>query len=390
MRRTSTRQRAGYLGSCTNQTGLNMSGGSNGVGRKGTLVRYIGSRVQQNQKYCGPVMYQGQIWSTNTKPCVKKAPRGQSFNSGVGHINTPRFSCNKNCSTDNPTKYDPEQALRLLKQNLDDDNGSVVLLAPLETLLSDGVVQPNLHFLKHYHQTSYGGTPEYRGLKPNLRQAVDCINNLKIKGSLEKDGPLVEHVVGYATWGQQAALHKRGYGVKIHIGNIEMRMFSACTYSCPGDESTCTGLAAEDGFNWNINATVEDCITSSVFDGANFFKSVDGSVNTWKLTLNLPARSGVFVHGPYIIRIKGFDNGSQSWKKYTILYDTPNVGNNTYNAQYTSWIFSATVKIEYNQKFFNDVIIPALATCKDGNGESWMDNLVIPLKDYTYTSGTWC
>jgi len=94
---SSTRVRAGRLGMWTNQ-GLNMSGGSNGVGRKGYLARYIASRVQSNQKYCGPVMYQGQIWRTNTKPCVKKAPRGESFNSGVGNINTPRFSCNKNCS----------------------------------------------------------------------------------------------------------------------------------------------------------------------------------------------------------------------------------------------------------------------------------------------------
>jgi surface protein len=106
LRRTTTRQRAAYLGSCTNQIGLNMSGGSNGVGRKGYLARYIGSRVQQNQKYCGPVMYQGQIWRTNKKPCVKKVPRGESFNSGVGHINAPRFLCNKNCKTDTQqTKY---------------------------------------------------------------------------------------------------------------------------------------------------------------------------------------------------------------------------------------------------------------------------------------------
>jgi len=77
-----------------------MSGNPSSVGRKGSLGRYIGSRVQSNQKYCGPVMYQGQIWKINDEPCVKKVPRGESFNSGVGHIGAPRFLCNKNCKTD--------------------------------------------------------------------------------------------------------------------------------------------------------------------------------------------------------------------------------------------------------------------------------------------------
>jgi len=95
MRRTTTRQRAGYLGTCTNQIGLNMSGNPSSIGRKGSLVKYIGKRVQANQKFCGVVTYQGQMWAKNTEPCVEKAPRGQSFNSGVGHIHSPRKSISK-------------------------------------------------------------------------------------------------------------------------------------------------------------------------------------------------------------------------------------------------------------------------------------------------------
>ena len=95
MRRSTTRQRAGYLGTCTNQIGLNMSGNPSSIGRKGSLVKYIGKRVQANQKFCGVVTYQGQMWAKNTEPCVEKAPRGQSFNSGVGHIHSPRKSISK-------------------------------------------------------------------------------------------------------------------------------------------------------------------------------------------------------------------------------------------------------------------------------------------------------
>jgi len=97
------RQRIGSVN--TNQIGLKMSGCPSKVGRKGTIDRYISRRSQCNQKYCGPVYYHGVIWSWNAGRCVAKAPRGQSFNSGVGtKVGNPRFACNKTCSTDNGGK----------------------------------------------------------------------------------------------------------------------------------------------------------------------------------------------------------------------------------------------------------------------------------------------
>jgi len=84
----------------TNQIGLNMSGCPSKIGHQGYISNYISKRVQCNQKYCGPVIYQGQLWSHNTSRCVPKVPRGQSFNSGIGHKSTPRFSCNNRCSVD--------------------------------------------------------------------------------------------------------------------------------------------------------------------------------------------------------------------------------------------------------------------------------------------------
>ena len=92
------KQRTGTVN--TNQIGLNMSGCPSKIGHQGYISNYISKRVQCNQKYCGPVIYQGQLWSYNTSRCVPKVPRGQSFNSGIGHKSTPRFSCNSRCSVD--------------------------------------------------------------------------------------------------------------------------------------------------------------------------------------------------------------------------------------------------------------------------------------------------
>ena len=84
----------------TNQLGLKMSGCPSKIGKQGALVKYQSRRVQCNQKFCGPVYYQGQMWSWNSERCVPRAPRTQAFNSGVGHINAPRFACSTSCSID--------------------------------------------------------------------------------------------------------------------------------------------------------------------------------------------------------------------------------------------------------------------------------------------------
>jgi len=190
-----------------------MSGGSNGVGRKGYLARYIGSRVQSNQKYCGPVMYQGQIWRTNTKPCVKKAPRTQSFNSGVGHKGNPRFACNKTCSTDKTdAKMDSLTAFRILKAYITKKYkgaGSLILVAKRETLTSDHVGHPEKFSpIKHF----YKGSLDYSYLSPIEKLAADVFEGLNEKFPLKEGGTPVLHVAGYATHQAQAQLLIKGYG----------------------------------------------------------------------------------------------------------------------------------------------------------------------------------
>jgi len=124
-------------------------------------------------------------------------------------------------------------------KNLDDSEGSVVLLAPLETLLLDGVLEPDqTHGFKHFFSDAYSieynkkhlrkikETPEYRELKQSIQNAVDCINNLKIKGRLKKNGPELPHVVGYATYKQQKALKLKGYGPTEFIGSTGIVAFS--------------------------------------------------------------------------------------------------------------------------------------------------------------------
>ena len=84
----------------TNQIGLNMSGCVSRVGRTGPLAKNVSMRSKCNVKFCGDVIYQGKVWATNDGPCVKKAPRTQSFNSGVGHRAFPAFKCGNKCTVE--------------------------------------------------------------------------------------------------------------------------------------------------------------------------------------------------------------------------------------------------------------------------------------------------
>ena len=129
------RQRIGSVN--TNQIGLKMSGCPSKVGRQGYLSRYIARRAQCNQKYCGPVYYHGVLWSWNSGRCVAKAPRGQSFNSGVGHKNTPRFACGNTCATELTLEAAFDIIFKYFSA-LADPNGYIpALVGTKETLKSD-------------------------------------------------------------------------------------------------------------------------------------------------------------------------------------------------------------------------------------------------------------
>ena len=227
------RQRIGSVN--TNQIGLKMSGCPSKVGRQGYLNRYIASRVQCNQKYCGPVYYHGQLWKWNAGRCVAKAPRGQSFNSGVGtKVGNPRFACNKTCSTN----LDPNTALTILKKYFNTKEGSVILVGKKETLTSDNVDHPErFASIQHF----YPGTQEYAALPVIIRNAVDVLNALQIKAPLKKSGgePVV-HVVGFATVDAQTALLPNyGKVLKFGPGN-NIIMYGS---NCLGDCLTAAGLS---------------------------------------------------------------------------------------------------------------------------------------------------
>ena len=176
------RQRIGSVN--TNQIGLKMSGCPSKVGRQGYLSRYIGRRAQCNQKFCGPVFYHGVIWNYNSNlgRCVAKAPRGQSFNSGVGtKVGNPRFACNKTCSTDNsgfPWWYNnPEvlAAVNLLKSYFGSLGLNFVLVGESETLASDVVpALPAGETIDHYEK----GRPLYDTLPLIYQRAADLINSI--------------------------------------------------------------------------------------------------------------------------------------------------------------------------------------------------------------------
>ena len=196
-----------------------MSGCPSKVGRKGTIDRYISRRSQCNQKYCGPVYYHGVIWNWNAGQCVAKAPRGQSFNSGVGtKVGNPRFACNKTCATN----LDPLTAVRILQGYLKakyNGQGSLILVAPKETLESDhaDTFCPNCDKIQHYDPSH----PEYYTLPPRVRAAADAINNLGISAPLKKGGPSIPHIAGYESYKGQAALafaETAGFGFPIKFG----------------------------------------------------------------------------------------------------------------------------------------------------------------------------
>ena len=225
----------------TNQIGLKMSGCPSKVGRQGYLNRYIASRVQCNQKFCGPVYYHGQLWKWNAGRCVAKAPRGQSFNSGVGHKNTPRFACGDTCATG----LDALTAVQLLKKYFLSLGLILILVGKKETLASDGVEHPSLFEpIKHY----YPGTSEYANLPLYAQQAVDVINSIGWSGPLKLGGRSVPHVVGAARQISIIELLKTGkYGQSVKFGPKTI----ITAYSAAGDIAnavvTCTagiGLGA--------------------------------------------------------------------------------------------------------------------------------------------------
>jgi len=231
------RQRIGSVN--TNQIGLKMSGCPSKVGRQGYLSRYIARRAQCNLKYCGPVFYHGIPWSYNTSRCVQKVPRGQSFNSGVGHKSTPRFACNINCSGDK-NKYDNiVDSIRIIRHyfiNAFGEDG-LILIAPQKAFMSSEAkkyVNEKIYYFSPDHK-------DYYTLPKSIKEHIDHINNFKLEYKL--DNKRIQHIVGYISSSLQKKLKTNFYGIKKYIFRNEnekeiISVFASGNYKpltdCPG------------------------------------------------------------------------------------------------------------------------------------------------------------
>ena len=113
-----------------NQIGLKMSGTAPSVGTSISARRYTKRRVRDNLKFCGPVYYHGQLWSSNSgDSCVKKAPKNQSLAGGVGRINNPRTKCNIKCVSDKDyDKTDTTNTFTPININIQNSDGSISAL----------------------------------------------------------------------------------------------------------------------------------------------------------------------------------------------------------------------------------------------------------------------
>jgi surface protein len=191
-----------------NQIGLKMSGNAPSVGRAISTRRYTKRRVRDNLKYCGPVYYRGQLWSFNSDNCVEKAPLTQASAGGVGHINHPRKKCNVNCSLD---ICEICEAIKLIRQYFIHRFGEdgIVLVAPQETLQSDGI-NDVINGEKIYHFDS--NHAEYYSLPRKIRDAVDTVNNLKLKYRLKDSPEKIVHIVGYIAPSLQKTLREKFFG----------------------------------------------------------------------------------------------------------------------------------------------------------------------------------
>ena len=200
------RQRIGSVN--TNQIGLNMSGCPSKVGRQGYLSRYIARRAQCNQKFCGPVYYHGVIWSWNSGRCVAKAPRGQSFNSGVGHKNTPRFACGSTCSTDDNDK-NLENAINIINEYFS-PNYILVLIADNEFYNSDSLLY------NHLNETKISILNNELKYPPKIKQALLLVSKLFETGPV--NGKQATHRPALITHAAQTIMYSK-YGNPKYFGD---------------------------------------------------------------------------------------------------------------------------------------------------------------------------
>ena len=223
----------------TNQLGLKMSGCPSKIGKQGALVRYQSRRAQCNLKFFGPVYYHGQMWSWNNTG-VERAPRNQSFNSGVGHINAPRFACAPSCSTD--LTY--ANAIKILYAYFLKNNLVPALFAKRETLQGDlnHPISKKLGSITHYET----GSANFNSLPASVQKAVLVINNIGYREDVKGLGNNLVHVVSSITIDASNELLKNKFGRFLNTNNeIGIFAFSTgedrrCKGDCPGGQCLCS------------------------------------------------------------------------------------------------------------------------------------------------------
>ena len=218
-------------GLSTNQPGLKMSGIGGFGGSKGAIRRYISRRVVSNLKPCGPIYRHGVITGFRTTRCVKRASKCASIAGGVGRVNAPRFKCatkvtveknkfeavydilveynKKMNSVKNAVQYNV--ILIGLKETLETDLGNAIS----QRLVSQGGTI--IHITKD--------TEDYKEAPPQVQEAIDLFNNLKLKGYINETLGSVVHVIGLATAADERALQKgvvvngvlRRFGNKLYL-----------------------------------------------------------------------------------------------------------------------------------------------------------------------------
>jgi hypothetical protein len=164
-------------------------------------------------KFCGPVFYHGVYWKWNSGRCVAKAPRGQSFNSGVGHKTTPRFACGNTCTTD--LTY--EQAIKILNDYFKKINLTVSLFASKETLLKDlnHPISKELGNITHYET----GSANFNSLPGLIQKAVLVFNNIGYTADVKGLGKKLVHSIGTISEDAIGELLINGFGTQLNVSS---------------------------------------------------------------------------------------------------------------------------------------------------------------------------
>ena len=135
-------------------------------------------------------------------------------------------------------------SLDILKGYFNNKNGSMILVGKKETLQTDGVIASAATTpIKHY----FAGTQEFSELPEHIQYHCTIINDgLKLAAPLKYGGVPRDHVVGWASFVDQAQLMDNGFGF--------LATFGPKTYVMVFGINECIKTAVKKAFEAAINA----------------------------------------------------------------------------------------------------------------------------------------